>query len=128
MLTQISASLKTGTNAIDGGTFQKFRKANFLGYQGKFALICNPLAYTELKNSATWQAIWQNAENRGRTNPIWDGMVGKYVVGVYDNIVLMESDRQPFATDGGSGSVNYSRGILLGAQGQTQQNTVYRSS
>jgi hypothetical protein len=116
MITDISTSLKVGVNVIDNiGSFTKFRKANFLGYKQKFALIMNPLGYSVLKKSDDWLNIKQNAEKRGKENPLWDGMVGAHVVGVYDNIVLMESDRMPYDATGGNAP--YTRGVILGAQG-----------
>jgi hypothetical protein len=120
-LTEISAALKAGV-AQDGSTeFLKFRKANFLGYSRKFAMIANPITYRTLKQTSDWKTIQQNAQRRGTDNILFQGLFEQFVIGEWDGIVLLESDRVPLfaageTVDASVAAVAGGRCIIMGAQ------------
>lgn len=121
-LTEISASLKAGLAQNGTTAFLKFRKADFLGFRRKFAMIANPITYKTLKQTSDWKTIQSNAQNRGTDNILFKGLFEQFVIGEWDGIVLLESDRVPLfaaseVVDTVAAGVAGGRCIILGAQG-----------
>lgn len=71
--------------------------------------LASPESIYDLKEDSTMAQYLREAEVRGKENPIFNGATL-----IFDNIVIHEHERITTATN--SGSVKYSRNILLGAQ------------
>jgi len=73
----------------------------------------------QLKKSSEWKTAQREARERGRDNPVFTGALG-----VYDNVVLLSSDKIIKANDGAA-SVPVSRDLFLGAQGAVRGYAFY---
>jgi N4-gp56 family major capsid protein len=76
-----------------------------------YVLLVHPYAIYDWKNDPTVQQFLREAEVRGPTNPLFTGAVA-----IYDGVVIHEHENVPYATDGGSGAVAWSKGVFMGAQ------------
>jgi N4-gp56 family major capsid protein len=76
-----------------------------------FVLLVHPYAVYDWKNDPAVQQFLREAEVRGPTNPLFTGAVA-----IYDGVVIHEHENVPYAKDGGSGAVAWSKGVFMGAQ------------
>ncbi len=74
-------------------------------------LLLSPDQVYDLKRNSEFSQAQREAAERGSNNPIFSGMVG-----VWDGVIIHSHDNVPVYSNGGSGSVTYSHGVLLGAQ------------
>ena len=92
------------------------RKASFDGKQA-YVCILHPYQVYDLRtntNTGQWLDIQKAAMNGGKTsdNPIWSEALG-----VYHDVILIESTRvKTFSDYGSGGNVNAARALFLGAQ------------
>ena len=75
-----------------------------------YFFVLHDYAGGELKKSADWKQAQREARERGKDNPVFTGALG-----IWDNVVLLQSDRVRKANDGVS-SAPVSRNLFLGAQ------------
>ena len=75
-----------------------------------YIMLVGTYAARDLKTDSTWIAAQQNAANRGDTNPLFKGSLGKW-----DGVVLYEYERISNTTTGAS-SANVVHNLLLGQQ------------
>lgn len=77
-----------------------------------YVLMIHPYVGYDLKNDATYAQAQREAQARGNDNPIFTGALG-----VWDNVIVVESEYIPLASDAGAGAnVNWANCQLLGAQ------------
>lgn len=77
-----------------------------------YVLMIHPYVGFDLKNDATYAQAQREAQARGNDNPIFTGALG-----VWDNVIVVESEYIPLAADAGAGgNVNWANCLLLGAQ------------
>lgn len=75
-------------------------------------LLVHPYVGYDLKLDATYAQAQREAQVRGDDNNIFSGALG-----VWDNVIVIESEYVPLASDAGSGgNVNWAHCLLLGAQ------------
>lgn len=77
-----------------------------------YVLLIHPYVGFDLKNNATYAQAQREAQARGDDNPIFSGALG-----VWDNVIVVESEYVPLASDAGVGAnVPWAHCLLLGAQ------------
>lgn len=75
-------------------------------------LLLTPDQIYDLKRNEEFIQAQREAAERGSNNPIFSGMVG-----IWDGVIIHSHDNVKIYANGGSGAnVNYSHGLLLGAQ------------
>lgn len=74
-----------------------------------YFFVMHDYAALELKKSAEWKQAQRDARERSATNPLFTGALA-----MYDNVVLLQSDRIPRAAN--AGSVQVAHNVFLGAQ------------
>lgn len=74
-----------------------------------YMLIVHDYAGLKLKQSSDWKQAQREARERGRDNPVFTGALG-----VWDNVIIKQSDRVPVKSDG-AGSVAVARNVFVGA-------------
>lgn len=75
-----------------------------------YILVLHPFQAADLRQDSTWLAAQQYAAERGADNPIL-----AMTMGSYQGVLVFENDRVEYGSDGGSGSVEYAIGHLVGA-------------
>lgn len=100
MITDIKSTAKV-TNRIE-----PLRMENGEEFYG---LVLHDYAALPIKQSADWKQAQREARERSADNPLFTGALG-----VWDNVILLQSDRVPRTTN--SGAVNYAKNIFIGAQ------------
>jgi N4-gp56 family major capsid protein len=75
-----------------------------------YFFVMHDYAALPLKKSSDWKQAQREARERGADNPLFTGALG-----VWDNVVLLQSDRIPRAAN--AGSVQVAHNLFLGAQG-----------
>lgn len=76
-----------------------------------YVLLTHPDNLYDLKTNSTYQQFLRDAEERSKTNPLFTGAVA-----IIDGVVIHEHENIPVATNGGGGSVAYSKSVFMGAQ------------
>jgi N4-gp56 family major capsid protein len=77
-----------------------------------FVLMVHPYVGYDLKLDSTYAQAQREADVRGKDNAIFTGALG-----VWDNVIVVESEYVPVDSDAGAGAnVNWSHCLLLGAQ------------
>lgn len=80
-----------------------------------YLAFLHPYAINAVKHSELWRQAVLNARERAKSNPTWTG-----IVSVWDNVAIKKHDLVFRGSDAGAGSdVEYSTGLLLGAQSMT---------
>ena len=74
-----------------------------------YFLLAHDYVIAELKKTSAWQQAQRDARERGAGNPLFTGAVG-----MWDNVVILSSDRVKRAANGTS--VQVATNLLLGAQ------------
>lgn len=99
---------------------------NFNGYYG-FVGVIHPYQTAQLRKNATWWDANINAAPRdAMDNPVFAGLKGGFIVGMWNNILLIESTKvgagnpsrsfsAPVITSGSSNGANVRRAIFMGA-------------
>lgn len=75
-----------------------------------YFFVLHDYAGGELKKSSDWKQAQRDARERGRDNPVFTGALG-----IWDNVVLLQSDRVIKKNDGAA-SAPVARNLFLGAQ------------
>ena len=81
-----------------------------IGGKPHFVLLVHPDALYDWKMDPTLQQTLREAEARGSENPLFSGATA-----VWDGVIIHAHENCTKATDGGSGSVAWTKGVLLGA-------------
>lgn len=76
-----------------------------------YVLLVHPDVAYDIKQDSTYTGYVQYAMERGDSNPLFTGSVA-----IVDGVVIHSHENMPIATDGGSGSVAWSKAALVGAQ------------
>ena len=76
-----------------------------------YVLLVHPDALFDLKVSSEWQQAQREAQERGKSNPLFSGAAG-----VWDGVVIHEHENCAVATDGGGSTVAWTRAAFIGAQ------------
>lgn len=110
LISKLRAIAKTGDNRnfvplkpvkIDGGEY--------------YVLLVHPHQAYDLKVDSTWTQAQRDAQNRGSKNPIFTGALG-----VWDNVIVKESENIPVTSDWGAGSSTAgAKSVLMGQQALT---------
>jgi N4-gp56 family major capsid protein len=106
MVSYIKAYAKTGGNR----TYVPLRPVRVDGKE-YYILLVHPDAMYDWKTDPTYIQTVREAEVRGPTNPIFTGSVA-----VWDGVIIHEHENCTVASDGGSGTVDWSKGVFMGAQ------------
>lgn len=101
---------KNGRVAGVNRTFEPIRPYIFDG-KPVYILLTSPSALLDLKQTSDFKSAMRDAEVRGSDNPIFRGATA-----FVDGVVIHEHENVATAADGGGASVNWSKGVLLGAQ------------
>jgi N4-gp56 family major capsid protein len=98
--------------AISGGNRQyvPLRPVK-VGGKSYYVLLVHPDVMYDLKIDSTFAQARREAMERGSENPIFTGATA-----VWDGVVIHEHENCAIGTDGGGGSVAWSKAALLGAQ------------
>lgn len=75
-----------------------------------YGMVVHDYVGMELKKSSDWKQAQREARERSATNPLFTGALG-----MWDNVVIYQSDRIPVVSDGAS-SAPIARNILFGSQ------------
>lgn len=75
-----------------------------------FVLLVSPDVAVDLKYDTTFIAAQKDAAERGSNNPLFTGMLG-----IWDGVVIHEHENVPIYSNGGGGTVKYTKCALLGA-------------
>jgi N4-gp56 family major capsid protein len=98
--------------AKTGGRRQEFPiRPVMIEGQPHYVLLVHPEVTNDLKQNATYSQANREARERSLTNPLFSNAIG-----VWDGVVVHESEFVETAEDGGAGSVSYAKCFLLGAQ------------
>jgi hypothetical protein len=65
----------------------------------------------DLKTNSTFQQAMREAQERGKDNPLF-----KMADAIWDGVLVKEAERNGNGTDGGGGSVAWTKCALMGAQ------------
>lgn len=76
-----------------------------------FLYIAHPYSTRDLKADQDWQDAQLHAMPRGLDNPLFTGMIG-----MWDGVVVVESDKVGILSGVGNGSINVAQNFLCGAQ------------
>jgi N4-gp56 family major capsid protein len=76
-----------------------------------FVMFVHPLCARDLKNSDAWKNAQMYARNRGDSNNLFTGEIG-----MYDGVVIVESNQVPLISAVGASSINVAQNFLCGAQ------------
>ena len=76
-----------------------------------YILLVHPDALFDLKASDAYQQAQREAQERGKTNPLFTGASA-----IWDGVVIHEHENCAVATDGGGASVAWTRAVFMGAQ------------
>ena len=76
-----------------------------------FVLLCHNDALYDLRQDATFQQAQRDAQERGKDNPLFKGSVA-----IWDQVVVHAHENCAVATDGGGGSIPWSKAVFMGAQ------------
>ncbi len=79
-----------------------------------YVLLVHPDVLYDWKQDPTVQQANREAMERGKGNPLFRG--SKYV---WDNVIIFSHENVAIGTDGGGGSIPWSKAALLGAQALT---------
>lgn len=86
-----------------------------------YGMVLHPYAALALKKDSSYQQAQREAQVRGADNPLFTGAIG-----MWDGVVLYQSNRVTTATDG-AGSVRVARNIFFGAQAMVRGYSLYPS-
>lgn len=106
MVTIIKAWAKTG----GGRVYVPIRPIK-VDSKDYFNLVCHDDCLADLKLDSTYQQYLRDAEVRGSQNPLFTGAVA-----IIDSVVVNENEKCNIATDGGAGSVAWSKASFFGQQ------------
>lgn len=82
-----------------------------------FVYFAHPYATRDLKSSSEWNQAQRDALPRSFTNPLFTGgWGGAEYVGMYDGIIVIETERVLLLDNVGNGSCDVSQNFLCGAQ------------
>jgi N4-gp56 family major capsid protein len=76
-----------------------------------YILLVHPDALFDLKASDAYQQAQREAQERGKTNPLFTGASA-----VWDGVVIHEHENCAVATDGGGSTVPWTKAVFMGAQ------------
>lgn len=76
-----------------------------------YCLLVHPDALYDLKRDATFATAMREAQERGPSNPLFQGSTA-----IWDGVVIHEHESVPIITNGGGGAIPCSDGIFMGAQ------------
>jgi N4-gp56 family major capsid protein len=76
-----------------------------------YILLVHPDALFDLKASSEYQQAQRDAQERGKTNPLFTGASA-----IWDGVVIHEHENCAVATDGGGASVAWTKAVFMGAQ------------
>ena len=103
----LKAFAKTGGNR----TYVPLRPVKVEGKE-YYVMLVHPDALFDLKASSEWQQAQREAQERGKSNPLFSGAAG-----VWDGCVIHEHENCAIAADAGSGSnVPWTKAVFMGAQ------------
>lgn len=102
----IKAFAKTGGNR----TYVPLRPVKVEGKE-YYIMLVHPDALFDLKATSEWQQAQREAQERGKSNPLFTGAAG-----VFDGTIIHEHENCAIATDGGGGTVAWTKAVFLGAQ------------
>lgn len=81
-----------------------------------FGFVIHPYAGVSLKvNDAKWAQAQREAQQRGNDNPLFTGALG-----VWDGVILYESNRVPRSLNGGAPDIMVADNIFFGAQAMSR--------
>jgi len=82
-----------------------------------FVLLAHPYCTRDLKASDDWKNAQREALPRSMGNPLFTGgWGGMEYVGMYDGVVVVESERVPILDNVGNGSIDVAQNYFCGAQ------------
>jgi N4-gp56 family major capsid protein len=103
----IKAFAKTGGNR----TYVPLRPVKVEGKE-YYIMLVHPDALFDLKATSEWQQAQREAQERGKSNPLFTGAAG-----VFDGTIIHEHENCAIAADAGSGAnVPWTKAVFLGAQ------------
>ena len=108
--TVLLSALKTWAKTGGNRTYIPFRPIKVAGVN-YYALIVNPDCNHDLQNDSTFQAAMREAADRGKENPLFRGSFA-----IWQNVVVHEHENCTNATNGGGGSVAWSKCAFMGCQ------------
>lgn len=76
-----------------------------------YVMFAHPYCTRDLRASSDWQNANQYAMNRGNDNPIFTGAIG-----MYDGVIVIESDKIPVIASVGASNIDVAHNVLCGAQ------------
>lgn len=89
----------------------KIRPIRMIGGEEVYVMFVHPYCARDLKNDSDWQAAQRDARARGDMNPMFTGALG-----MYDGVILVETDRCPLLSGVGASSIDVAANFLCGAQ------------
>lgn len=98
--------------AVTGGNRQyiPLRQLKSQG-MGNYMMLVHPTVGFDMKNDPTYESYIREAEVRGKENPLFTGALA-----VIDGVAIFEHENCAVASDGGAGSVTWSKAIFMGQQ------------
>lgn len=106
VLSVVKAWAKTG----GGRAYVPIRPVK-VGTKEYYLTLTHPDALLDLKLNSTYQQFLRDAESRGSENPLFTGSVA-----IIDGVVVHENEKCNVATDGGAGSVAWTKASFFGQQ------------
>jgi len=107
LISKLRAIAKTGDNR----SFTPIRPVKVDGGE-YYVLLVHPHQAYDLKVDTTWTQAQREAQNRGDKNNIFTGALG-----IWDNVIVKESERVPVTTTWGAGGATAgAKSVLLGQQ------------
>lgn len=89
----------------------KIRPIRMQGGEEIYVMFAHHLAVRDLKASDAWREAQREAMPRGMDNPIFVGAAG-----MYDGVVIVETDKILLLDNVGAGSIDVAQNLLCGAQ------------
>lgn len=106
MISTLKAWAKTG----GGRAYTPLRPVKVDGRE-YYVLLVHPDALYDLKVDSTFTQAQREAEIRGKDNPLFQGATA-----IWDGVVIHEHENCAVATNGGGGSVAWTKAAFMGAQ------------
>lgn len=106
LLSALKAWAKTGGNR----TYIPIRPLMVDGVN-YYTLLTHPDANHDLQNDSTFQAAMREAKERSSENPLFRGSFA-----IWQGVVIHEHENCTIATDGGAGSVAWTKSVFFGCQ------------
>ena len=114
LISALKALAQTGGDVNGTRAFIPIRPVRVDGSE-YYVLLAHPDVIYDMKQDATFQTAWRDAQERGKNNPLF-----KDAAIVWDGVVVHSHPLMTAGTDAGAGSnVPFSRAVFMGAQALT---------